>query len=58
MMTPKKRQKITILIQSPLQTKGQRMQLNGQMEGLGKKLENFLRFEIKLKLTSFQFELN
>ena len=56
MMTPKKIQKITILIKSLLQAKGQRMQLNGQMEGLGKKLENFFNF--KLKLTSFQFELN
>ena len=57
-MTPKKIQKITILIKSLLQAKGQRMQLNGQMEDLGKKLENFLKFEIKLKLTFFQFELN
>ena len=54
-MTPKKIQKITILIKSLLETKGQRMQLNGQMEGLGKKLENFPKFEIKFKLP---FNLN
>ena len=55
-MTPKKRPKITILIQSPLQTKGRTMQLNGQMEGLGKKLEKFLNS--KFELNSFQLELN
>ena len=45
MMTPKKRPKITIL-----------MQLNGQMEGLGKKLEKFVKIQVQIEI--FQVELN